>query len=437
MKKIILLLATCCAFALLKAQTKNDSYPEIGKPCPDFLLEKVQYYNQNKVSLADLKGKYFILDFWDKSCLACIQSFPKINRLQEQFKGKLQIILVGRDDTSKKIQPLYEMLRKENDLKLTYAFDTTLINHMVYPKAGVPNLVWVDGNGIVKAITESGDATEQNIYSFLSGQKFSFYDASYQGIIARRESYDRFKPLLINQNGGNDAEFLFRSLLTNWKPNMAYDLTDIDGYIRTKHSMFQITGAPLTSLYNIAFFGNTLPIGKDIYAHPILNLKDTSDFIVDKGGIQTGMFCYSLSVPPKKASKGYLMKCMQNDLKNYFQYEAKIEEREMPCYILIVTDQSKLPISHGPTKRKKTWSKAQGGNVDDIPMSEVVRFLNVGIPNSTHLYDETGITQNIDLHINASMTNLESVNSILKDIGMEIKSVRRKLKVLVISDSIS
>jgi hypothetical protein len=41
-------------------------YPEVGKPCPDFTLNNVAYYSKKKVSLNDFKGKWLILDFWNK-----------------------------------------------------------------------------------------------------------------------------------------------------------------------------------------------------------------------------------------------------------------------------------------------------------------------------------------------------------------------------------
>jgi len=46
------------------------------------------YNNNAELSLADLKGKVILLDFWIKNCGPCIESVPYLNSLEEKFKNK-------------------------------------------------------------------------------------------------------------------------------------------------------------------------------------------------------------------------------------------------------------------------------------------------------------------------------------------------------------
>src|SRR5260221_11561119 len=93
MNKIISFLLAI--FFISHANAQTSEFPIVGKPFPNFLLENVQYYTQNKVSLEDFRGKWLILDFWNEHCPSCISSFPKMDLMQKEFGEKIQIMLVG------------------------------------------------------------------------------------------------------------------------------------------------------------------------------------------------------------------------------------------------------------------------------------------------------------------------------------------------------
>src|SRR5690606_15427351 len=73
----------------------------IGDTVPDMVFENMINYGAEKAQLSDFRGKAVILDFWSRGCLACIKAFPKMQDLQKQFEGKLQILLVTRDSKAK------------------------------------------------------------------------------------------------------------------------------------------------------------------------------------------------------------------------------------------------------------------------------------------------------------------------------------------------
>ena len=67
---------------------------ELGKPCIDTDLFDV---NGKKHRIADFRGKYVLLDFWANYCGACIQAFPQIGKIQEQYADQLTIISISID----------------------------------------------------------------------------------------------------------------------------------------------------------------------------------------------------------------------------------------------------------------------------------------------------------------------------------------------------
>src|SRR6267142_3982702 len=73
--------------------------PEIGKPMREFVFNNVRNYPKRSASLADFKGKWLFLDMWAASCKACILSFPKLQKLQDEFPKETRFLLVGSNDT--------------------------------------------------------------------------------------------------------------------------------------------------------------------------------------------------------------------------------------------------------------------------------------------------------------------------------------------------
>jgi thiol-disulfide isomerase/thioredoxin len=56
----------------------------IGRPLPYFALKNL---DGKTVSLADLKGKVIVLDFWATWCVPCVKSFPAMQLVADKYKG--------------------------------------------------------------------------------------------------------------------------------------------------------------------------------------------------------------------------------------------------------------------------------------------------------------------------------------------------------------
>ena len=115
-------------------------------------------------SLADLRGKVVLLDFWATWCAPCLESIPHLIELNEDFADQGLVILgltryyqsvkdVPAED-SKEIESLKTF--RENH-KITYDFAVTKgqINQLNYSATSLPTTVLIDKKGIIRYL-ESG-----------------------------------------------------------------------------------------------------------------------------------------------------------------------------------------------------------------------------------------------------------------------------------------
>lgn len=422
-----LLVFASFVFHLLYAGYCQDSadYPIPGKPCPDFLLDNLYGKPGEKISLSDLKGRHVILDFWGVGCVACIRSFPKLNELNQKYDN-LDIILIGFDKYN--IQGVYEKYQERYNLTLTSAFDTKVKES--FRIQWFPTHVWIDPDGIVKAVTATEGFTEENIIKFLNNTPFDFYSSNFDADTAKQNKYEPLKPFLIDGNGGaSDTSYIFRSVLSEWRDGMG----EFSGRIQESGSFtpkFEALKINAIYLFNRAYIENSQR--NSMSYRPELQVSDSTVLLSDK------RYCYSISVPKSKWSQKFIMKAMQNDLENYFGYRGEIQEREVDRYYL--TDRDGI----GKNNIKST-SPENKVSISDIrlmltksPFEIFWDNVNLNLLPQHKLINETGIEDDffIDVDLQTTMLDFESVCKSLEELGFKVEKRKGKINVLVLKDAI-
>ena len=116
---------------------------EVGKEMADTDLFDLQ---GNKHRLADLKGKYILIDFWSSGCGPCIMAIPEMGELAPTYKDKLNIVSISTDNKN-----VWERASKEhpmtwnnwNDMKGNAGI------YAQYDQGGIPNYTLISPEGIV------------------------------------------------------------------------------------------------------------------------------------------------------------------------------------------------------------------------------------------------------------------------------------------------
>jgi thiol-disulfide isomerase/thioredoxin len=129
-----------------------------GDKIPEITIPNLMNAAQTEVTLQSLKGKVIILDFWATWCIPCVQAFPKLGKLQTKFGSDVQVIAVSNESPERVARFI-----KNRPVSIWFAADTTATSSLrrSFPYISLPHVVIIDKAGIVRAITQGDELTEE------------------------------------------------------------------------------------------------------------------------------------------------------------------------------------------------------------------------------------------------------------------------------------
>lgn len=119
---------------------------KVGDAAPDFALTDL---DGKEVTLASLKGKVVLLDFWATWCGPCVAAMPTMQKLHDEFKSK-GVVVLGVNTWEQKPQAAKDFIAKK---KFTYG---CLLKGdelaTAYGIGGIPTLVVIGKDGRIAEI---------------------------------------------------------------------------------------------------------------------------------------------------------------------------------------------------------------------------------------------------------------------------------------------
>lgn len=440
---LFVLLLSLCRIANAIGPVEAEKYFIQGRKSPEFVLKNLINFSKKEARLSDFKNKWVILDFWGLGCSSCFESFPHMNALQKDYKENIQVIMIGLEDPKNLIRSVYRKYEEKESLELMVSFDSSIFKRFdIY---SCPHIIIIDPKGIVRAITFK--LTSESMGLLLQGLS-PYLPHTYTRYSKQKEEkyvfpYDDSRPLLLNNNGGADSNFIYRTLIAEWNEHMR----PYGGSYNIERSInatggLQIIAHTLREMYNLAYFDFLGPIatydsnyGK-VFHEPLLQISDTTLFsnLREDGSLRR--YCLSLVVSRKNRAVNWYKKVLQHTLEDYFGYDVAIETRKMPCWelhfkndssiIKLKTKATKLSLSGDPTQLI----------CKNIPISTLVKILAGKYSQELSFVDCTNYSGNIDISIHALLSSFDDFRLGLEREGIILKKEEREMKVIVIRDPV-
>ncbi len=436
------------------------------------------------------KDHIYLIEFGATWCTPCAAAIPELNELALQYKGKLTVMSVfvmeandhKNDDNPAYVAKVEAYIKKRNE-KMNYAISVDgpkkeLENSWLKAadKTGIPYMFVIDGHGNIASIASNLELTRTVVKQLVT---YGSIAPTTQVVVpANPYAYDPNKLLLINNNGGKQDAFYFRSVLTpydglirggnsSYIENYLWDIPDT-AYTHLRDKV-QLIDVSIAELYHYAYkdtlsnapamrnneniYIDTLKItrqkksyGKEWHL-PVLEVQDQSPFLIDKN-LLANRFNYSLKVPEGMGRARFLQQCMRRDLDNYFGYKASVEVRTMSYWKVAVSDPKLIKKQFIPKSKSVPYEEIADGDkylIKNAEMRDVIWLLGgfYGFPPNEYgkqllsdqlaYVDETGIKENFYLRFDKTWS-FNQFREYLNSIGLAITKEQKPMRVVVIKE---
>ncbi len=390
---------------------------KIGDTIPDALwnmplqMVKAGQEGTSTVTLNDYKGKLIILDFWSTWCGSCIQALPKMQLLQKEFAGQLQILPV----TMQKNSIVSAFLSKNKigtTLQLPIITADTILNNTFKYKL-ISHLVWINPKGVVCATTWSDYVNKHNIQQVLREEKLHWsmkndllsFDQNeslltFSDIGVPMPSFKYHSTFLGHLRGVRSFSGIHRDSSANTVRRFDLNASLIALCVRAWGKRLHLL-SPKQYIYEVKDLGRYLP--------PDGAYKEDWD--------RENTYCYE-AVLPIETTDEEITRILKEDLKRYLKVEGTAEKRSMEVLVISRLD--------------STAANKQAA--EGVTLKNYIWHLNQKVPDLPFAINETGLDKIVVPAKIKALTELTSINELLRGYGLMASRLERKVDVFIIRE---
>lgn len=159
--------AIILAISLAMKVPAQTEVPAPGEMAPELGLTAILGEGQKEPpSLASLKGKVVVLEFWATWCGACLAHMPSANALVEEFADEdLVYLTITAEDIA-----TVERFMERRGRRGLIGIDANETAFSTYDPVAVPHMVLIDREGRIAASTYANQVTAPVLRSLLAGE---------------------------------------------------------------------------------------------------------------------------------------------------------------------------------------------------------------------------------------------------------------------------
>ena len=391
MKKLSLALILLINYAF--AQVKN------GELVPDINFQPILNAPVKQGSLAQLKGKVVLVEFWATWCGGCIVAMPHLNELQKKYAGKLQVITVT-DETVKRTNQFLAV----KHFNFWFSVDTGRVIAKLFPHQLIPHTVLIDADGKLIANTSPELITEKVMDSLINKKEVHLAE--------KADNPMDYEDILKKYFAADDTVKTRFNMLPEMKGAPGLSTTWLDNKVFSGRRLTCLN-LGLSSLYRLT--NNDFPYSRTI---------DKTD--KDKN---EAAYCLDIIVE----NKADLLPALRQELAKRFDLQAKVETQTKEAYVLKVTDPEKFKTIARNTSGKRTYY-SRHGEIDqqNMTMKDFADFLESYGIGRLPVVDETRNDEKFDIKFSWQPENPASLTKVLKGMGLTLEKQQRPIDMLII-----
>ncbi len=354
--------------------------PKVGELAPEITLAKVVSPPSAPIpTLAGLRGKIVVLEFWGVWCPHCLENIPHLNKLADKFGPRGVEFLSISDDREKVVREFLEKTK----INGTVAVD---VGSSVIKRYGVnrfPTTYIIGRDGKILADTHPARINEDTMEDALAGRPLRLKEEK-----AEVSAKPAPKPLFEVWVRPSESD----KMLGSYGPYGVY----AEG-VPPKVCLAWAFGVPASRVV----LETTLPDEK-------YDMK-------------------AMGAPQDKNT----LPALQLALSSVLGVTVTREEREVEAYVL-----AQLPGENHKLQKPGPETESAGNSQDNVSgtnsdLSALLRFLDdsTGIP----VVDETGLKEKYTYDLKAVEKDYKSLRKAVREqLGLDLRKERRKLQVVVV-----